>query len=328
MPGRSPTRATGTSSAASPSSAVRRTAAAAADSAAAIANRADTPDRPSTAGDSRTRRVNRAMTSIRCSGRSAPASRPAQEISASWVMSAELVGQRERVVGADLGPEPVLERRDDAAPVGVVLGVGARHQHDVERQPERVAADPDVALFEHVEQRHLDPLGQVGQLVEAEDAAVGPRHHAEVDGLRVAEGPSLGHLDRVDVADQVADAGVRGGELLAVPLASVLPGDREVLALLLGEAAAAGAHRRVRVVVDLAAGHDRGPLVEQLADRADEAGFALAALAQQDDVVPGEQGALHVGQHGLVEADVPGKRFCPARIRASRLSLISCLTVR
>ena len=227
------------------------------------------------------------------------------------MISAELVGQRERVVGADLGPEPVLERGDDPASVGVVLRVRARHQHQVERQPERVTAHPDVALLEHVEQRHLDPLGQVGQLVEAEDAAVGARHHAEVDGLRVPEGASLGHLDRVDVADQVAHAGVRGGKLLAVALAPVLPGDREFLALLLGEAAAAGADRRVRVVVDLAARDGRRPLVEQRADRADEAGLALPALAQQDDVVPGQQGPLDVREHGLVEPDDAREAFLP-----------------
>ncbi len=52
-------------------SADRRTAEAAALSAAAMANRADTPDRASTAGDSRTPLVNRAMTSIRCSGSTA-----------------------------------------------------------------------------------------------------------------------------------------------------------------------------------------------------------------------------------------------------------------
>jgi hypothetical protein len=35
-----------------------------------------------------------------------------------------------------------------------------------------VAADLDVALLQHVEQRHLDALGEVGQLVDREDAAV------------------------------------------------------------------------------------------------------------------------------------------------------------
>ena len=99
--------------------------------------------------------------------------------------------QVERVVGTDLGAEPVLERRDDPAPVGVVLRVGAGHQQQVQRQPQLVAADLDVALLQHVEQRHLDALGEVGQLVDGEDAAVGARHESEVDGLRVAEGAAL-----------------------------------------------------------------------------------------------------------------------------------------
>ena len=38
----------------------------------------------------------------------------------------------DRIMRADLGTETILERRDDAAPVGVVLGVGRCEQHDVE----------------------------------------------------------------------------------------------------------------------------------------------------------------------------------------------------
>ena len=147
---------------------------------------------------------------------------------------------------ADLGAEAVLERRDDAAAVGVVLGVGAGDEQQVQRQPQRVAADLDVALLQHVEQRDLDALGEVGQLVDGEDAAVGARHQAVVHGLGVAEGAALGHLDRVDVADQVADAGVRRGQLLAVPLAAVLPADRQVVAELGVQPTAARADRRVR----------------------------------------------------------------------------------
>jgi hypothetical protein len=65
-------------------------------------------------------------------------------------------------VGADLGAEAVLERRDDPAAVGVVLGVRGRDEQQVERQAQRVAADLDVALLQHVEQRDLDALGEVG----------------------------------------------------------------------------------------------------------------------------------------------------------------------
>ena len=143
---------------------------------------------------------------------------------------ADLGVQLQRVVGADLGAEPVLERGDDAAAVGVVLGVGAGDHQHVQRQPQRVAADLDVALLHDVEHRHLDALGEVGQLVDRDDAAVRPRDQPVGDGLGIAEAAALGDLDRVDVTDQVGDAGVRGGQLLGVALAAVLPGDRQVVA--------------------------------------------------------------------------------------------------
>ena len=64
---------------------------------------------------------------------------------------------------------------------------------------------------------------------------------------------------------------------------------------------------RVRVVVDLAAGDDRRPLVEQADEGADQAGLALPALAEQHEVVAGEQGALDLGDDGVVEADDAGQ---------------------
>ena len=64
----------------------------------------------------------------------------------------------------------------------------------------------------------------------------------------------------------------------------------------------------VGVVVDLAARDDRRPLVEQAGQGADQPGLTLAALAEQDDVVPGDQGPLEVGQDGLAEPDDAGKR--------------------
>jgi hypothetical protein len=83
-------------------------------------------------------------------------------------------------VRADLGADAVLERRDDLAARRVVLGVGAEHQQHVERQAHRVALDLDVALLEDVEEAHLDLAREVGQLVDREDAAVGPRQQPEV----------------------------------------------------------------------------------------------------------------------------------------------------
>ena len=64
-----------------------------------------------------------------------------------------------------------------------------------------------------------------------------------MNGLGVAERAALGDLDRIDVTDQVTDAGVRGGELLAVPFAGVPPGDGELITEFGGEPAAPRAAR-------------------------------------------------------------------------------------
>src|SRR3954452_1776725 len=222
-----------------------------------------------------------------------------------------LLGDLTRVVRADLRAEPVLERRDNPTAVGVVLWVRAGHQQYVDRQPQRVAPDLNVAFLEDVEHRDLDALSEVGQLIDAEHAAVGAGKEAVVHGLRVPERPALGYLDRVDVTDEVADAGVRGRQLLDVPLLTVLPDHREVVADLCGETTAARADGDQWVVVDLAALDHRSPLVEQQADGPHDAGLALAALPEQHEVVPGEQRTLELGQHGVLEPHDAGEGGVP-----------------
>ena len=224
-----------------------------------------------------------------------------------------------RVVGADLGAEPVLERRDDPAAVGVVLGVRAGHDEHVERQPQDVAADLDVALLHHVEHRDLDALGEVGQLVDRDDAAVAARDQPEVDRLRVAERAALGHLHRVHVADQVGDAGVRRGQLLGVPLVAVPPLDRQVVAELGGPALRLVGDRLERVLAELGAGDDRRPLVEQADQRAQQPGLALAALAEQHDVVAGDQRPLELRDDGVLEAVQPRPRVAALAQRGEQV---------
>ena len=218
----------------------------------------------------------------------------------------DLVAHLERVVGADLGTEAVLERGDDPPAVGVVLRVRAGDQQHVQGQPQRVAAHLDVALLHDVEQRDLDAFGEVGQLVDRDDTAVRARDQPEMDGLRVTERAALGHLDRVDVADQVGDGGVGCRELLGVALGTVPPLHGQGVAQLGGAADRGGGDGFVGVLAELGAGDDGSPLVEQADEGAEQPGLALAALAQQDEVVAGEQGALELGQHGRLEADDAG----------------------
>ncbi len=77
------------------------------------------------------------------------------------------------VVGADLGADAVFERGDDLAAGGVVLGVGGEDDGYVEREADGVALNLHVALLHDVEERDLDLAGEVGKLVDGEDAAIG-----------------------------------------------------------------------------------------------------------------------------------------------------------
>ena len=215
----------------------------------------------------------------------------------------------QRIVGPDLGPEPVLERGDDATTVGVVLRIGRGEQHHVQRQAHPVATDLHVAFLEHVQQADLDPLGQVGQFVDGEQAPVGAGYQAVVDGQLVGQIAALGHPDGIDLADEVGDGGVRRGQLLAVPVVTVYPVHWRVVAQLGHQVPTVARYRRVRIVVDLGPGHDRHPLIQQARQAADEARLGLAALAQEDHVVSGQQGILQLGQHGVVVAEDLGEQW-------------------
>jgi hypothetical protein len=99
----------------------------------------------------------------------------------------ELVLKRPRIVRPRLGPETVLERRDDPTAARVVLRVRRRDDVEIQGQPDREAANLDVPLFEDVEQADLDPLGEVGELVDREDPPVRSRDQAVVERQLVAE---------------------------------------------------------------------------------------------------------------------------------------------
>ena len=219
-------------------------------------------------------------------------------------------------MGADLGSNPVLERSDYLAARGVVLRIGRERHHDVERQADRIALDLDVALLEDVEQTDLDLAGQVRQLVDGEDAAVGARQQAVVHRQIVGELQAAPRrLDRIDVADHVGDRHVRRRQLFHQPPRARQPGHRQAVAFLAGAGAAGGAERCVRIVVDLAAGHHRQLVVEQVGQRAQDTCLRLPAQSEDDQVVPREDGVPDLRDDRIVVADDAGKQ----RLAAAQL---------
>ena len=80
------------------------------------------------------------------------------------------------------------------------------------------------------------------------------------------------------------------------------PRDRQVVAELGRAPLAGGRDRLVRVLPELGPVDHRRPLVEQPDQGAQQPGLALPALAEQHDVVPGDQRALELRDDRVVEA--------------------------
>jgi hypothetical protein len=57
------------------------------------------------------------------------------------------------------------------------------------------------------------------------------------------------------------------------------------------------------VLAQLRAGDHRRPVVEQTGQRAQQPRLALSAFTEQHHVVPGDQGALQLRDHGVLEAE-------------------------
>ncbi len=215
-----------------------------------------------------------------------------------------------RVVRADDGADAVFEGGDDAAAVGVVFGVGGEDHANIEVEADGVAADLDVAFFEDVEEADLDFGGEVGEFIEGEDAAVGAGDEAEVHGGFIGEVASLGVFDEVDFADEVGDGDVGGGEFFVVAGGAVDPFDGGFVApsrIFGDEIFAVGGNGVEGVVVDFTAGNDGEPFVEEVGEHAEDAGFGLAAEAEEEDVVLGEDGVDELGDDGVAVADDSGE---------------------
>ena len=224
-----------------------------------------------------------------------------------------LVLERARVVRPDLRAQAVLERRDDPAARGVVLRVGRRDHVQVERQAHDEAADLDVAFLEDVEQADLDPFGEVGQLVDRDDPAVGARDQAVVERQDVRQVAALGDLDRVDFPDQVGDRDVRRGQLLGVSTIARQPVDRGRVAFGVHDRLSGRAGRSERVVVELPAAHDRQPIVEEADEEARHPRLGLAALAEEHEILAGEDRVLDGRHDGLLVPDDARQDVAPDR---------------
>ena len=211
-------------------------------------------------------------------------------------------------MGANFGADAVLQRGNDFAARGVVLGICGEDEQDVERKAQRVALNLNVALLHDVEQADLDFAREVGKFVDGEDAAIRARKQAVMDGQFVGKiAAAASGADGIDVADDIGHGDVRSGELFDVALIARHPGDRRVIAFGGDFLAASAANGAQRVVVDFAAGDDGDLRVEKLRQSAEDAALRLAAKPKKNEIVAGEQRVDNLRDDGVFVAMHAGK---------------------
>src|SRR5699024_3181477 len=115
----------------------------------------------------------------------------------------DFINELDGVVGANFCTEAVLERSDDPPPVGIVLGVGACYHEHIQGQTQHVTSNLDIALFHYVQQRYLDTLGQIGQLIERNDTAICTWNETVWYSVRLTTPSSLCHPHWIYFAVQI-----------------------------------------------------------------------------------------------------------------------------
>ena len=134
-----------------------------------------------------------------------------------------------------------------------------------------------------------------------------------MNGFGVTQSATLGHAHGVHVTDQVGHGGVRGGQLLHVPIGAVPPGNGKGVTLVRCAAQGFSGDGIERVLIELRALDHRTPLVEQSGQGTQQAGLSLASLTQQHDVMAGNQGPLELRDDRAVKAVQTGPRILPGR---------------
>ena len=215
------------------------------------------------------------------------------------------------IVRVDDRADPVLDLRDHLAAAVVRGRVGREQDQHVDVEPDRVATDLHVPLLQYVEQADLDRLVQLGQLVDGEDPPVHARNQPEVQGLLGRHARAAGQPGRVDLADHVGKLGARR-QPLRVALVPRPPRDGDVLLGGSLDQLPAGAGDRVKgVFVNRTPWQvEIGDLFVQEADQEPhQPAFGLPLLAQEEQIVPGDQAEVDLRDDGVVVSDDAGEEF-------------------
>src|SRR6266481_844818 len=215
------------------------------------------------------------------------------------------------IVRANFCADTVFERRDDFSAGGVVLGIGGEDEEHVEREADRITLNLDVAFLHDVEEADLNFSGEIGELVDGEDAAIGAGEKTVVDSEFVGKIAAAARgADGIDVADDVGHGDIGRGKFFDETIFARHPGDRRVVAISGNCFAACTADRLERIVIDFAAGDDGHLGVEEVDEPTQDAALGLAAESEKNEIVAREQSVDDLRNDGVfVAVDARKQRF-------------------
>jgi hypothetical protein len=124
-----------------------------------------------------------------------------------------------------------------------------------------------------------------------------------VERQLVRQVAALGDLDRVDLADEVRDGDVGRGQLFGIATIARDPVDGGRVSVALDDRACGRTDRSQRVVVELASGDDGEPRIEETDEQPRHPRLGLPALAEEDEVVAGEDRVLDGRDDRILVAD-------------------------
>src|SRR2546425_997105 len=121
--------------------------------------------------------------------------------------------------------------------------------------------------------------------------------------------PAFGGLDWIDVADDVRDSNVGRGKLLHEARIPGDPFDVRHVAMQVEQLAAIRRDRIEGIVVDLGAGDNGNSFVEQRSQLPNDSALRLAAQAEQNEVMPRQDGVDELWNDRFVVTNDTGKQF-------------------
>ena len=219
------------------------------------------------------------------------------------------------IVRVDHRADAVLQLRNHLAAAIVRGRIGGEEDQHVDVEPHRIAADLHVALLKNVEQADLDQLVEFGQLVHRKDPPVHAGNQSEVQRLLGRHGRAAGQPSGIDLADHVGKLRA-GGKSLGVPPFARPPGDRHLrLGQLRHHLAAGTGNGPIRVLVHRTAWNVQvGQLrIEESSDQPHQPALGLPLLAQEEQVVPGDQPEVDLRDDRVFVADDAGKEVLAMR---------------